>query len=231
MNNLFVKAKNIDEAFEFWLCEVEKNYHSDSSRDGEIVFECLNAVTIIEDPTRCILRSKLRNLPMRYAIGELLWYLSANPTLDAIGKYTNAWNRMSDDGVTVNSNYGHCIKYKYGFDQLEFVINELVKNPNSRRAVIHIKEPRIKDSKDINCTCYLQFFIRDGKLIMHSHMRSNDLWMGYPNDIFQFTCIQIWLAMKMNLDLGEYVHIADSLHLYKRDYDSLVTNREKIEVK
>lgn len=230
INNVIVCGRDIDETFENWIILAKSNINENDSRDGEVVFECLNAITKIEDPTRCILKSKKRNLPMRYLIGELLWYLSGNNNLDAIRKYTNAWDRMSDDGKKVNSNYGYCMKYKFGFDQLEEVINELKNNPNSRRAVIHIKtaDKESYNSKDVNCTCYLQFFIREGKLIMHTHMRSNDLWMGFPNDVFQFTCIQIWLAMKLNLELGEYVHIADSLHLYKRDYESLKANIEKI---
>ena len=231
MNNILVKAKNIDEAFLEWFEEMkkqnEKNFSIDS-RDGEVVGEVLNAITVIEDPTRCIMQNKIRKMPMRYAIGELLWYLSANRKLSAIQKYTNAWDRMSDDGIVVNSNYGWCIKEKYGFDQFERCKEILTKDSSSRQAVIHIKEPRNTGTKDMNCTVYLQFFIRDEKLIMHSHMRSNDLWMGFPYDVFQFTCIQILMAMELDLELGEYVHIADSLHMYKRDFDKALENEKEI---
>jgi thymidylate synthase len=154
---------------------------------------------------------------MRYGIGELLWYLSANNKLSQIQKYTKGWDRMTDDGETVNSNYGYCIAKKYGFDQLEFVINELKKNPNSRRAVIHIKEPSDKPSKDVNCTVCLQFFIREGKLYMTTYMRSNDIWFGFPYDVFQFTCLQIYLSMVLEVELGTYTHIVGSLHLYERN--------------
>lgn len=58
-------------------------------------------------------------------------------------------------------------------------------------------------------------------------MRSNDLWMGFPNDIFQFTAIQIYLAMRLGVGLGTYTHIAGSLHLYDRDYQSALKNIQK----
>ena len=213
-------ARDLDEAFDYWYHTLSGMNLSDSqskSRDGEIVGEIINAITVIRDPTRNIMKSEIRKLPMRYAIGEMLWYLSGNNSLKEIQKYTSGWDRMSDDGITVNSNYGYCIKHKFGFDQWEFVKNELKKNPNSRRAVIHIKEASDKDSKDINCTVCLQFFIRNNKLYMTTYMRSNDLWMGFPYDVFQFTNMQVLMSMELGVELGTYTHISGSLHLYKRN--------------
>ena len=236
--NLVINAKNVDEAWLKWFEEIKSDCKIETSRDGNIIGEIINAVTIIEDPTRCIMQNKIRNLPMRYCIGELLWYLSGNPYLSAIQLYTNAWDRMSDDGKTVNSNYGYKIQKsndtdweKDTFNQMEMCEKLLKKDPNTRQAVIHIKEPRDvvnNPTKDLNCTVCLQFFIRDEKLYMTTYMRSNDLWMGFPNDGFQFTCMQIYLAMRLNIGLGNYTHIAGSLHLYERDYKKTLKNEEVI---
>ncbi len=215
--NMTIIADNVDEAFIEWYEILSEMNLSDNSRDGDIVGECINAITVIKDPTRNIMKNKIRNLSMRYAIGEMLWYLSGNNNLREIQKYSCGWDRMSDNGVTVNSNYGYCIKRKFGFDQWEFVKNELEKNPNSRRAVIHIKDASYKESKDINCTVCLQFFIRNNKLYMTTYMRSNDLWMGFPYDVFQFTNMQVLMSMELGVELGTYTHIAGSLHLYKRN--------------
>lgn len=230
---LVCRAKDIDEAWSYWFDKITADASSAESRDGAVVGECLNAVTVIDDPTRCILKSKIRKLPMRYCIGELLWYISGYPSLKGIQFYTSAWDRMSDDGKTVNSNYGDRIQHAIceyshtGFDQLAMIERMLLTDPASRQAVIHIKQPRnLMDypTKDVNCTVCLQFFIRDEKLYMTTYMRSNDLWMGFPNDVFQFTCIQIYLAMKLGVNLGTYTHIAGSLHLYDRDYQVALKN-------
>ena len=223
MNLLFNEtyiANSIDTAFMHWYRLLSKDCGGDKqvSRDGEVVGEIINATTVLSDPTNNIMKNSLRNLPMKYAIGELLWYMSHNNKLREIQKYTKGWDRMSDDGVTVNSNYGWCIRDKYGFDQWEWCKQELNNNPNSRRAVIHIKEPSDKDSKDVNCTVCLQFFIRDEKLYCTTYMRSNDIWLGYPYDVFQFTCMQILMSMELGIELGTYTHIAGSLHLYGRNY-------------
>lgn len=223
MNLLFNEtyiANSIDTAFMHWYRLLSKDCGGvkQVSRDGEVVGEIINATTVLTDPTNNIMKNSLRNLPMKYAIGELLWYMSHNNKLREIQKYTKGWDRMSDDGVTVNSNYGWCIRDKYGFDQWEWCKQELNNNPNSRRAVIHIKEPSDKDSKDVNCTVCLQFFIRDEKLYCTTYMRSNDIWLGYPYDVFQFTCMQILMSMELGIELGTYTHIAGSLHLYGRNY-------------
>lgn len=237
--NVSVKCKTIDEAWEFWyerISELAKNGSTDTSRDGAVVGEVLNAITTIEDPTRCILKHPIRKLPMRYCVGELLWYLSGNPRLKAIQLYTGAWDRMSDDGETVNSNYGHRIQNAVDevdgqlFDQMRMVEHLLSIDPNSRQAVIHIKQARdviVNPTKDLNCTVCLQFFIREGNLYMTTYMRSNDLWMGFPNDVFQFTCMQIYLAMRLNVGLGSYTHVAGSLHMYERDYQKSLENIEE----
>lgn len=219
--NIGVIADNIDEAFESWYKLLTSNTKEEYSRDGEVVGEVINAITIINDPTRCIMKNTIRKLPMRYCVGELLWYLSGNDNLSAIQNFTSAWDRMSDDGKTVNSNYGNLIQTYYGFDQLSMCEKLLKENPNTRQAVIHLKSARdvtAKPTKDLPCTISLQFFIRDKKLYMTTYMRSNDIWMGFPYDVFQFTCMQIYLAMRLNVKLGTYTHIAGSLHLYKRNY-------------
>lgn len=231
--NKYYKSLTLDGAWTYWYGIITKDVATQDSRDGAVVGEILNAVTVIDDPTRCILKNPIRKLPMRYMVGELLWYLSGNSSLEAIQLYTDAWNRMSDDGEFVNSNYGNRIKLatcEYSgeiFDQLNMVEHMLRKDPLSRQAVIHIKQARnlLKyPSKDVNCTVCLQFFIREGKLYGTAYMRSNDLWMGFPNDVFQFTAIQIYLAMRLGTKLGTYTHIAGSLHLYERDYKTSLEN-------
>lgn len=208
---------NINQAWDYWYNVLSTMRDNENSRDGEICGEVINAITEIKDPTKNILTSDIRKLSMRYAVGELLWYLSGNNSLEAIQKYTKNWDRMSDDGKTVNSNYGYCIKNKFDFDQWEYVKNLLKKDPNTRQAVIHIKTADNKESKDVNCTVCLQFLIRCDKLYLTVYMRSNDIWLGFPYDVFQFTCMQILMSMELGIGLGTYTHVAGSLHLYKRN--------------
>ena len=212
-----IQVKTATEAFDHWFNLLNSQNLCADSRDGGVKGEVLNAVTVIEDPTRGIVQSDIRKMPMRYAVGELMWYFSGNRDLSAIQNYTKAWDRMSDDGKTVNSNYGWCIQHKYGFDQWAYVKDMLMKDPNSRQAVLHIKTADNKPSKDVNCTVCLQFLLRDGKLHATVYMRSNDIWMGFPYDVFSFTAMQCRMAMELGVGIGTYTHIAGSLHLYERN--------------
>ena len=212
--------KSVNEAWEYWYKQLAMQRGDAASRDGAVTGEIINAVTVIDDPKDNLVTSPIRKLSHKYAIGELLWYLSGSNKLDAIANYSKAWNKLSDDGETVNSAYGHRIFEKFGFDQWEHVKELLKADPNSRQAVIHIKEPNPEKTKDLPCTVALQYFIRDGKLYATTYMRSNDIWLGFPYDVFTFTCLQIKMAFELGVGIGSYTHIAGSLHLYSRNVQS-----------
>lgn len=196
----------------------------DSSRDGAVVAEITDAVFCVEDPTRNTVTNPIRKMPMRYAVGELAWYLSGSNKVKDISRFAKKWAEISDDGETNNSAYGWRIFDKFGFNQWEYVKELLRKDPSSRQAVIHIKDASNKPTKDVPCTVYLQFFIRDGKLNLSTHMRSNDIWMGVPYDMFSFCFLQMLMAMELGVEIGHYTHYAGSLHMYSRDYEAAKKN-------
>lgn len=200
-----------------------------SSRDGDVVGEICDTVFCVDDPTRNIVSNPVRKMPMRYAVGELAWYLSGSNKVKDISRFAKKWVEISDDGETNNSAYGYRIFSKFGFDQWEHVKALLKKDPNSRQAVIHIKDANNFPTKDVPCTVYLQFFIRDGKLNLSVHMRSNDIWMGVPYDMFSFCFLQMMMAMELGVEIGQYTHYAGSLHLYKRDYETAKKNIEALQ--
>lgn len=219
MNNLcrrFV-CENATEAWDTLYDVLSSQNLDDTSRDGAVCGELINPVVVIKDPTRNIVTSDVRNMPMRYAVGELLWYLSGSNKVSDISKFSAAWRELSDDGETVNSAYGYRIFEKFGFDQWEHVKALLKKDPNTRQAVIHIKDASNEPTKDLPCTLTLQFLLRDGRLHLITNMRSNDIWLGFPYDVFSFTCLQIMMAMELGVNVGEYVHMAGSMHLYSRN--------------
>ena len=212
--------KSVNESWEYWYNQLAMQRGDVASRDGAVTGEIINAITVIEDPKDNLVTSPIRKLSHKYAIGELLWYLSGSNKLDAIANYSKAWNKLSDDGETVNSAYGYRIFEKFGFDQWEYVKGLLKADHNSRQAVIHIKEPNPEKTKDLPCTVALQYFIRDGKLYATTYMRSNDIWLGFPYDVFTFTCLQIKMAFELGVGIGSYTHISGSLHLYSRNVQS-----------
>lgn len=110
-------------------------------------------------------------------------------------------------------------------EQLARVIRELMKDPDSRRAVVYVGRPQdlehihSSSTTDQPCTMTWQFLNRGGKLDMIVNMRSWDLVWGLANDVPCFVSVQQGLAWALKLEVGSYTHLAGSAHIYSRHYD------------
>jgi thymidylate synthase len=156
----------------------------------------------------------LRLLNPAFAVAEALWILSGSDD-DWIFQYNRALTRYADDGV-LRGAYGPRMRRWNGIDQLDRTRQLLQHDPDSRQAVIQLYDPQ-RDTlghRDVPCTLGYRFYLRRGRLHMHTTMRSQDVWLGFPYDIFTNTLIQELLAGWLGAELGEYHHHIDSLHLY-----------------
>lgn len=107
-------------------------------------------------------------------------------------------------------------------DQVRFVINELKRNPSSRRAVIDVRNNN-EDmySNDPACLQHIQYFVRDGKLECKVLFRSNDACKAAFMNMFALIMLQKKIADALGLPVGSYTHRANSFHCYERDFDLL----------
>ena len=112
--------------------------------------------------------------------------------------------------------------------QMPYIVDELVRDHSSRRAVIHIL-----DKDDLNmlgtdtkeeypCSMTFTFMIRDDALHMYSGMRSNNCVLTICFDIFNMTMLQEYLYRVLkktypNLKLGSYHHTMVSAHYFDRE--------------
>ena len=127
---------------------------------------------------------------------------------------------------------GHIMWGAYGartHGQFQDIVELLTRDPDSRQAVITFfdgKRDLNRAKRDIPCTISGQFFLRDGgedyrSLDLGISMRSNDLWLGTPYDLVQFSILQAAMAQALGARVGYYYHRAGSLHLYDRDAPKL----------
>jgi thymidylate synthase len=176
----------------------------------------LRGVTLqITNPRARLSRSESRGKVFS-ALGELLWYLSGSAATDQISHYIPKYKCYDEDGI-VNGGYGP--RLRGDSDQLATIIALLRKKPSTRQAVIQIfdRVDLLEPHKDVPCTCTLQFLNRHTGLDLVVYMRSNDAFIGLPHDVFCFSMIQELVARSVGVDVGQYIHVAGSLHLY--DYD------------
>jgi len=216
-------------------------YEYETAPRGMKIRENLFTSFVITNPRDRLLYVPERNFPLDYVMAEILWYISGNNETSWISNYSAFWKAISDDGRTANSAYGARIFKNHPYHQSEayedgkyvwregdvepwtqwqYVKDELTKDPDSRRAVIHIRVPQdsINAVKDVPCTLNLQFFIRDQKLHLVVQMRSNDLILGTALDVPAFTFMQEMMANELGLELGFYYHTSNSMHVYERHY-------------
>ena len=196
--------------------------------------EINNCMLVIHNPT---LKSSIyftyrKKLSLKYSNAELKWYWSGDNSCHTIGQYAKMWLSLTDDGETNNSAYGYILFKKYGFNQLEQIIELLKKDSTTRRAVLNISDPTINriTTKDMQCTIALDFLIRNGQLEETVVMRSNDVVKGFTYDYIFFVSIGEYIAERLGLKLGVYTHHAISIHLYHSDIGSYidVENKELI---
>lgn len=106
-------------------------------------------------------------------------------------------------------------------EQVQFVIDELRRNPSSRRAVISIRTPDDIGSDDPACLQHLQYFIRHGKLDCVVLFRSNDACKATFMNAFALIMLQKRIADALGVPVGQYVHRANSFHCYEKDFTLL----------
>lgn len=202
------KFKNAEQAFEYFYDIISNeglNYNNTKT-----IFNC---GFYIENPKENEIKSSFRKWNKKYAEYEWQWYLSGNPDATEIAKRAPIWLNHMDKNGLVRSNYGWQWLRK---NQLKLIIDKLIKDYNTRQAVISIYDGKEIDSyqHDTPCTLSIHFQIINEKLCMTVNMRSNDLWFGFCNDQYCFSKLQEMVAKELNIKTGWYYHFTSNMHLY-----------------
>ena len=171
-----------------------------------------------------------------YAHEELSWYLAATNRIDFSPLIEKTWKKFSDDGLTVNSAYGHRIFGSHELikiNQWQWVKDKLCEDRDSRQAIINLNSAfdKEKKTKDFICTIALQFFIRNNSLNMITYMRSQDIYYGTRNDIYCFMSMQEMMAKELDVSLGNYYHVCGSLHIYEKHFKKIEKLLKDIKIK
>ena len=104
-------------------------------------------------------------------------------------------------------------------NQIEYIISKLRQAPFSRRAIAVTWKPWLDENTDSPpCLIYLWCRVVEGRLVMHVHMRSNDALKASFMNMYAYTELQKYIAERLNVEAGYYLHIADSFHVYERDW-------------
>lgn len=189
-----------------------------------------NMAVVLDGSQPIVTSFRARNLNLKYAKREWLWYLGADKFDDSIEEHATAWKKLKQPDGSYYSNYGqYLFSIEGGIMPFMYAATCLIEDRNTRRASIALlrREHLFGDNVDVVCTYAINFTIEGDALNMTVMMRSNDVVWGFTNDAFCFSQLmefmyQIVASQVPNLVRGTYTHITNSMHVYERHYDMLL---------
>lgn len=169
--------------------------------------------------------SRIPPINPAFALAEVIWILNGR---DDAG-FLNYWNRQlprfAGASATYRGAYGYRLRHHFGVDQIVRAARALSRNPTSRQVVLQIWDASLDlptdsgepQDADIPCNVCSLLKVREGRLDWTQVVRSNDLLLGLPYNLVQFTTLQEVLAAWIGVEVGEFNQISDSLHVYVND--------------
>ncbi len=185
-----------------------------------------------------------KKMEWKSLLHEVLWYLSGEEHIRNLKQHTKIWDAWADENGRLQTAYGRfwrrfpvpeksahldgeifldesnpfVKKEENGsltFDQIGWVINEIKRNPNSRRLVISAWHPaNAAVSKLPPCHYTFTFNVNDGKLNCHLTQRSGDIALGIPFNLAAYSLLTQIIAQETNLNLGFFAHTIIDAHIY-----------------
>jgi thymidylate synthase len=167
-----------------------------------------------------------KKLHLKSIIHELLWFLAGDTNVRYLQENgVTIWNEWADAEGNLGRVYGaqwrdwRTADGRH-VDQIDNVIAQIKKNPDSRRLIVSAWNPGEVDSMALPpCHALFQFFVLDGRLSCQLYQRSADLFLGVPFNIASYALLTMMVAQVTGLAPGDFVHTFGDLHLYANHLD------------
>lgn len=171
-----------------------------------------------------------RKTSWRYALTEMEWFLSGEAKVpyklskwwvgqtNEVGEYQRGYSQQLRDYTSYDG------EDRFGFDQIEFLIEALKNHPNSRRLITTTWHPEemasitsINNNPNTPSACHgslVQYYVRNGELKMTVFARSQDVLLGTPHNWIQYWAYLTWLASRTGYKVGTMTWIFGDAHIY-----------------
>lgn len=238
-----LKATTADDAWRQAAQLLQGEAHIQTGRD-QPTRELIHVAFTLADPRQRLVFT--RPINPAFAVAEVIWMLSGANASEFLNFWNPGMRRYVDtDGRVFHGAYGHRLGSNprlsataelalrvtndegQARDQLCMAYEALRHSPDSRQVVLQIWDSKCDlpnpspRSANVPCNLLSHLMIREDRLEWLQVMRSNDLIWGTPYNLVQFTCLQEIVAGWLGVDVGGYVHVSDSLHVYQRHWEEL----------
>jgi thymidylate synthase len=162
-----------------------------------------------------------KKLHLKSIIYELLWFLQGDTNTKYLNEHgVSIWNEWADANGNLGPVYGKQWRSWEGADgtvtdQVTDVVNQIKKNPDSRRLIISAwNVAELPKMALMPCHSLFQFYVADGKLSCQLYQRSADVFLGVPFNIASYALLTMMMAQVCGLAYGDFVHSFGDVHLY-----------------
>ncbi|MBR6661178.1 MAG: thymidylate synthase [Bacteroidales bacterium] len=171
-----------------------------------------------------------KKVHLRSIIHELLWFIAGDTNIKYLhDNKVTIWDEWADENGDLGPVYGHqwrswATPQGGKIDQLANVVEQLKKNPNSRRHIVSAWNPGEVDNMALPpCHALFQFYVADNKLSCQLYQRSADVFLGVPFNIASYALLTQMIAQVCGYELGEFVHTLGDTHIYLNHFEQVET--------
>ncbi len=176
-------------------------------------------------------------------IRELLWYLSGETHIRNLRKHTKIWDAWTS--AEKNWEVGKMYGYQWvnwekhsalpdgspqldHINQIDYVIDLIKHNPQSRRMVVSAWNPAVLDEIALpSCHAFFIFKVAKGRLNCHLTQRSGDIALGIPFNVANYAVLTQMIAQEAGLEVGEFSHYINDAHIYINHIEGLKTQLQR----
>lgn len=162
-----------------------------------------------------------KKLHLKSIIFELLWFLQGETNIKYLtDNGVSIWNEWADEEGNLGPVYGSQWRSWQGangetIDQITAVVNQIKKNPDSRRLIVSAWNVAEIDKMALPpCHAFFQFYVADGLLSCQLYQRSADVFLGVPFNIASYALLTMMMAQVCDLGFGDFIHTMGDAHLY-----------------
>ncbi len=163
-----------------------------------------------------------KKLHWRSVVHELLWFLAGDTNVRSLQRHgVSIWDEWADANGDLGPVYGaqwRSWKAAEGreIDQIRWVVDEIRRNPNSRRLIVSAWNVGELDRMALPpCHLLFQFYVADGRLSCQLYQRSADIFLGVPFNIASYALLTCMMAQVTGYEPGDFVHTLGDAHLYR----------------
>jgi thymidylate synthase len=165
---------------------------------------------------------------LKSIIYELLWFIRGESNIAFLKDHgVSIWDEWADEAGELGPVYGVQWRRWPGYDgrpidQLGKVVEEIRRNPDSRRLIVNAWNVGLIDQMALPpCHAFFQFYVAGGRLSCQLYQRSADLFLGVPFNIAGYALLTLMVAQVTGLEPGEFIHTLGDAHIYKNHFEQV----------